>query len=286
MIYRVFPPCPPLSAVVSHFWYSKVKLSGSVIQHHPTPLLQGLVFNFRRQEERHAYNNQVIALHKQAYLFGQPVSPREVTTHKDGIDIIGVSFKPLGIAKITGIQMEHIADGIIAAEDIWGRELEWLCDEMQSAACLEDALQVLETFLLARYTRTRLHYRVDNVRHALSLIEQSHGTVSIKDLQYQTHTSRKTLERAFLNYVGLKPKLYSEIVRYNAAKDWIDKTFTDQRIAAFAYDSGYYDGSHFAAEFRRFSGVTPREYIHNLAKAASAGASGSAVREREKETAG
>jgi AraC-like DNA-binding protein len=271
MIYRVFSPSPALSEIVSHFWYSKVDLSGAILQYYPTPLLQGLVFNFRRLEEHHAYNNKVVTLDKQAYLFGQPISPRETTTHKEGIDIIGASFKPLGITKVTGINMEHMADQIIAAEDIWGRELEWLCDEMQSAGCLEGIIRVLETFLLDKYTHTRLHYRVDHVGHALSLIEHSHGIVSIKDLQYQTSTSRKTLERAFLNYVGLKPKLYSQIVRYNAAKERIDKMLINQNIAELAYDTGYYDGSHFAAEFKRFSGVTPREYIHNAIKADAEG---------------
>jgi len=271
MIQLMFNPSPALSEIVAHFWYSKVDLSGAVLQYYPTPLLQGLAFNFRRLEEHHVYNNKVVTLYKQAYLFGQPTGPRETTTHEEGIDILGVRFKPLGITKVTGINMEHMADQIIAAEDIWGREIELLCDEMQSANCLEDAIQVLETFLLNKYNSTRLHYRVDHVSNALSLIEHTQGAINIKELQSQTNTSRKTLERAFLNYVGLHPKLYSQIVRYNAAKERIDNMLFSRNLSELAYDLGYYDGSHFAAEFKRFSGATPREYIYNATKADAEG---------------
>ena len=147
MIQLVFNPCAALQEVVEHFWYSKADLSGAVQQLYPTPVLQGLTFNFRRLAEHHAYEGRILTLSGQAYLFGQPTCARDVTTHEEGIEVLGVKFKPLGITRVTGINMEHIADAIIAAEDIWGRELELLCDEMQSAARLEGAIQVLETFL-------------------------------------------------------------------------------------------------------------------------------------------
>lgn len=266
MIQLVFNPSPALSEIVEHFWYSKVDLSAAIQQIYPTPLLQGLTFNFRRLAEHHAYHDKVVTLYKQTYLFGQPTCPREVTTHDEGIDILGVKFKPLGIAKVTGINMEHMADQIIAAEDIWGGEAESLCDQMQSANGLEGAIQVLETFLLNKFNHTRLHYRVHHVGNALSLIADAHGAISIKELQHQTNTTRKTLERAFLNYVGLHPKFYAQIVRFNAAKDWMNKMSPRHNLSEMAYDLGYYDGSHFAAEFKRFCGVTPREYIQSITK--------------------
>lgn len=268
MIQLVFNPCAALQEVVEHFWYSKVDLSGAVQQLYPTPVLQGLTFNFRRLAEHHAIEGRILTLSGQAYLFGQPTCARDVTTHEAGIEVLGVKFKPLGITRVTGINMEHIADNIIAAEDIWGRELELLCDEMQSAARLEGAIQVLETFLLKKYLNTRLHYRVDHVDSALSLISGNQGILSIKELQRQTNTTRKTLERAFLHYLGLHPKLYSQIVRYNTARQRMEDPRFGRNLTELAYELGYYDGSHFASEFKRFSGVTPRKYVRGLASEA------------------
>ncbi|CAL1518736.1 helix-turn-helix domain-containing protein [Chitinophaga sp. MM2321] len=263
MIYRVFHPAPYLYDIVEHYWYASIDLTAAAIQHYPTPLLQGLAFNFKKQSEQHTYNNKTLNLDKQVYLFGQPTSPRVITTNENGVNILGVKFKPLGITKITGINMEWIADQIIPAEDIWGKELELLCDEMQSAWSLEQTILVLEEFLIKKYKSTSLHYRANSVQKAIELIDQSKGAIDIKTLQVQTNTSRKTLERAFLHYLGLMPKLYSGIVRFNAVKQMMDCS-PCLSVSDIAYDIGYYDNSHLSANFKRFSGLTPTEYIENI----------------------
>lgn len=263
MIYRVFHPLPYLYDIVEHYWYSNIDLTTSAIQHYPTPILQGLAFNFKKQSEQHSYNNRTLKLDKQAYLFGQPTCPRVITTNEKGVDILGVKFKPLGITKITGINMECMADQIIPAEDIWGSELELLCDKMQSASSLEHTILVLENFLIKKYESTSLHCRANSAQKAIELIIQSKGTVDIKTLQMQTNTSRKTLERAFLHYLGLMPKLYSRIVRFNAVKQMMDNS-PYLSVSDIAFDMDYYDNSHLAGSFKRFSGLTPTDYIENI----------------------
>jgi AraC-like DNA-binding protein len=159
--------------------------------------------------------------------------------------------------------MEHIANEIIAAEDMWYKEIDFLCDAMQSSNDIEKAIVILEAFLLSKYLHTSLHYRVDNVNDALLIIDRCKGAVSIKELQSQTNTSRKTLERAFTHYLGTTPKLYTQIIKFNTAKELIDKaTYSD--ISDLAFDLGYYDNSHFTAEFKRFCGTTPKQYIKQL----------------------
>jgi len=257
---------PALSDVIEHYWYSNIELSQAAVQNYATPLLQGLTFNFKKQPERHAYDDKVVTLYKQAYFFGQPTSPRVITTNENGVDILGVKFKPLGIAKVTGINMEHMADQFIAVEDVWGSELELLCEEMQSMPTLELAIGVLERFLWSKYLHTSLHYRIDNVQNALQLIAYSKGTMGIQELQCHTNTSRKTLERAFVQYLGLTPKFYSRIVRFNTVKEELERIKNGESLTALAYQFGFYDSSHFAAEFKYFSGHTPTVYQHSLIK--------------------
>ncbi len=263
MIYSVFLPASHLCDIVDHYWYSKVELTAPAIQHYPTPVLQGIAFNFKKQSEQHTYNNKIQYLDRQAYLFGQPVSPRVITTNEKGVDLWGVKFKPLGIARITGISMACMADRIIAAEDIWGNELELLCDEMQSAPTPRQTVGVLEKFLTRKYLSTSLHYRAGSVQKAIELIEKSSGTLPVSTLQYQTNTSRKTLERAFLQYLGLMPKFYSEIVRFNAIKQMMDNA-PEMSVSDIAFGLEYYDNSHLASSFKRFSGLTPTDYMETI----------------------
>lgn len=162
--------------------------------------------------------------------------------------------------------MEHIADRIIAADDIWGRELDLLCDEMQSEASLELTLTVLERFLINKYIATSLNYRVADAQNAVALITNSRGAMDVKTLQNQTNTSRKTLERAFTHYLGVSPKFYSRIVRYNAVKEKIDQLGKMENLTPLALDFGFYDSSHFIAEFKCFSGLTPTTYLTSTLK--------------------
>lgn len=263
MIYNVFCPNPILEDIVEHYWFAKVSLNQSAIQHYPTPLMQGLAFNFQQLPEEHNYGGKTQTLYKEAYLFGQPTCPRIITTNAKGIDIIGVKFKPLGITKITGINMESMADQIIPAEDIWGNELKLLCDEMQSADSLEKTILVLEKFIINKHLRTCLHNRIENVENALNLISYTRGRLDIKTLQKETNTTRKTLERTFEHYLGLNPKLYSRIVRYNSVKEVLDANPGFTNLTELAHSFEFYDSSHFTAEFKHFSGITPSAYLKN-----------------------
>ena len=260
MIYNLYKPSFYLNHIVEHYWYSKIKLNDAIMRHHPASLMQGLAFNFNKYEEHHTYNGKTLQLNRQAYLFGQSTYSHLVK-NESMVDILGVKFKPLGIAKVTGINMENLADCIIPAESIWGRELNLLCDEMQSASNLQVTILVLEKFLLRKSNQVKLHHRVNNVENALALIENSNGAINARSLQYETNTSRKTLERAFINYLGITPKLYSEITRFNQVKHCLDQDDLQQNLSGLAYDLGYSDGSHLSAEFKRFSNISPGEYL-------------------------
>ena len=262
MIYRIFHPIPLLSEIIEYYWFAKDSCAKSVVQHYATPLLQGLVFNLNQETEQHCYHEKTHYLNASAYIFGQPTSTRTVTSDKDGIDIIGVKFRPLGIYKLTGIKMEYIADQIINASDIWGNELLTLCNKMREEASIENQLVLLETFLTNKYLRQKKHYKLQSMEAALQLIASSKGTIAIKEIQVQINTSRKTLERTFTELIGLTPKLYNRIIRFNATKSIMDHALkTSPKTSNLAIEHGYYDASHFVAEFKHFSGQTPQDYL-------------------------
>ena len=142
-----------------------------------------------------------------------------------------------------------------------------LFEQMQSMAKVEQRIAILEKFLLKKCSEIRLHYRVNNVENALSLIKNLKGSIGVSKLMYETNTSRRTLERAFKNYLGITPKLYCELTRFNAAKELMDTNLLNQNLSGLAFDLNYCDGSHFSAEFKRFADMTPMEYIKSVKSA-------------------
>lgn len=72
--------------------------------------------------------------------------------------------------------------------------------------------------------------------------------------------SRKQYERMFTENIGLTPKQFMRVVRFQYAiyRRSADKNLT---LTSLAYECGYYDQSHMINEFREFSGVAPREFF-------------------------
>ena len=72
--------------------------------------------------------------------------------------------------------------------------------------------------------------------------------------------SQKHLIKIFKDHVGLTPKSFLKVVRFQRAVQDIEKR---GRInwSAVALDAGYFDQSHFIADFRAFSGYTPENYL-------------------------
>src|SRR5690606_12251937 len=118
------------------------------------------------------FSGKLYKLNEVAYLFGQSTSPRKVYTEGKVMKMIGVKFKPTGISRLTGIPMQYIADDIISAEAIWGRELLLLSEMLQGTEDIEKAISKLETFLLKKMKNVKLMSRMNNVEFALSLIHQ------------------------------------------------------------------------------------------------------------------
>ncbi len=78
---------------------------------------------------------------------------------------------------------------------------------------------------------------------------------------------------AFRAEVGMNPKLFSRLGRFEAAVGRVRASGAPE-LATVAAMSGYADQSHFAREFRQLAGLSPRQYraeSHNLAAAFAGG---------------
>ncbi|QNK64550.1 helix-turn-helix transcriptional regulator [Pedobacter sp. PAMC26386] len=97
---------------------------------------------------------------------------------------------------------------------------------------------------------------VSRVRHACSLIEMSKGNLSIKQLTTKVWLSKRALEYQFQEQVGLSPKFYSRIVRFNALLAEI-KNCECIDWSEIVYKYHYFDQAHFIKEFKCFSSNCP-----------------------------
>lgn len=106
------------------------------------------------------------------------------------------------------------------------------------------------------------------LQQSLQLIHQQQGNLTIRALNQQLNCSEKKLIRTFKRYFNLSPKAYLRIVKFRQALRQIHFA-PFKKLTQIAYESGYYDQSHFIKEFQFFTQKSPRQLqksIQNIQK--------------------
>lgn len=98
------------------------------------------------------------------------------------------------------------------------------------------------------------------VEFAVNRIIQNPDQSSISAISKKVGYSQKHLIKIFKEHVGMAPKSFLKIIRFQKAITEIEKNKT-ANWASIALESGYYDQAHFINDFKDFSGFTPGEFI-------------------------
>ncbi len=185
----------------------------------------------------------------------------QVRTYRDlpRTGTVLVFFHPWGAAAFLPVPMHALAGRSVALEDLMPpaalREV-----EERLAACPGDPerLAVVEAFLLTLLRDRRPDGRL---RRAARLLQEAPGRASVKDIASAVGVGERQLERKFREWVGLAPKPFARLARFQRL---LRRMETTGRIAEAALDQGYYDQAHFIKDFRAFSGTTPEAYLRTL----------------------
>jgi AraC-like DNA-binding protein len=82
--------------------------------------------------------------------------------------------------------------------------------------------------------------------------------VTIARVARELSMSERQLERRFLARVGVTPKRFATLRRFERA---VALAATAPSLTSAAIDAGYYDQSHFIRDFQRFVGSAPGDFL-------------------------
>ena len=106
------------------------------------------------------------------------------------------------------------------------------------------------------------------VRYAVAALSREERPARVGELGEGMGLSTRRLLDLFEREVGLSPKLFSRLCRFQRAADriWRGRGAPAEASgwADMAADCGFADQSHLIREFREFSGVTPAGYAARL----------------------
>lgn len=167
---------------------------------------------------------------------------------------VGAVLRPGAAAILFGDSAGAFAGRHTLLDDLWGRAAVRAREQLLEAGSPQRQLDVLEAILAARLPDVRgLHPAVAQA------LERFLTTADVGEAVKQSGYSHRRFIALFRQAVGLTPKRYCRLLRFQRAIDRV-QAVPAVPWAGLALDAGYSDQAHFNREFREFAGVTPEEY--------------------------
>lgn len=259
MIYRTYIPRPPLSEFVELLWYYEADEPPHGKERVlPTGAME-MVVNLRGDALR-VYDGEkpdrlrslgsslVCGAHSGFFLIDTAVQAR----------IMGVAFKPGGALPFLGLPSGELQDAHVPLDALWGRKAANSRDRLLEAGMVEAMFRVLERDLLARLDRPPTRHPA--VAFALEEFRSVPHGRTVSEVTARTGLSPRRFIQSFSEEVGLTPKLFCRVRRFQEA---LRLCAGEERIrfGELALACGYFDQAHFIRDFRAFSGLSPTAYL-------------------------
>jgi AraC-like DNA-binding protein len=171
--------------------------------------------------------------------------------------VLGVRFRPHGASRVLRLPMNELTELAVPLRELSAklhRELAPLPDLGTTPQQLAHVNRTLQLFVERGSAK---HGAVENdllvacaVNHLML-----NGETDIAALAVTLGLSSRQFQRRFKTKVGIAPKLFSRIQRFQRVFHALD--FSSQDWVNVAVESGYYDQSHLIRDFQDFSGEPP-----------------------------
>lgn len=175
---------------------------------------------------------------------------------------IGVYFYPDALKTIFGVNADEYTDTCFDLDAVTQKQGIYLLDQLHEINSLDKKIEGLCSYI---FSQIRKNHTLENeaMQFALGQIIASNGNIALKDLQDKLFLTERSFERRFKEHVGITPKLFTRIVRFQSSLQQLRKSDFD-KLSDIAFENDYSDQSHFIRVFKEFAGVSPQQYRKNL----------------------
>lgn len=143
----------------------------------------------------------------------------------------------------------------ISGYDIENRTLNEIAHRIFDCEIAKECIGILENYLLSKI---RSSLNICRIGMSINTLLRASST-SVSTLADNVCLSKRQFERVFRDTVGMNPKEYARIVRFQKAL-WLMQN-GESNYAGIAAECGYSDQSHFIRNFKELSGHTPEALI-------------------------
>jgi AraC-like DNA-binding protein len=166
------------------------------------------------------------------------------------VAVVGVRLRPEAARAFLGCVADETTDKRVALAALHGAAADALVADMLAAESLRTAADVAEDYVVARVRGARIDAHVRVMVEALLANEDAPAPAELSERQFQ---------RRFKAHVGVSPRQLQSVLRFRRVFDAIERTGPPGWVEA-ALAAGYFDQPQMARDFRRYLGVSARQW--------------------------
>lgn len=176
------------------------------------------------------------------------------------LNIIGIRFLPFGLSVIFGILEKEISANPVEANLIIGNKLKEIEEKVYSEPEISSKLKILEKWLFDCLISA--YQKKISLPQKLESLNVSKGLLKLNDV-FENGANYKKAQRTFREYVGISPKLYSRMIRFESIHNELrNLKQIDWMTIVAKYN--FHDQSHLIKEIKFFAGATPNEFLSKI----------------------
>ncbi|WP_211092352.1 helix-turn-helix domain-containing protein [Chitinophaga eiseniae] len=256
------PPSIALSGFIKHYLFLETTTEAVKQLRLFADGHTGWVFSFKDQLIRGFTPEGTPAYLPDNFVYGQVNAFRDLYGHGH-ISLMIVVFHAHSIYSLLGIPSGELKDDILPTAELFGSGAGTLYDRLLEQPDISEKIRLVEDFFGAWLSGKSFPVQ-SPVTAAMRFIAASKGLVTVTALTQLTGYHERKLERAFTAGIGVSPKQFAGIVKLHVFLRCLKTSSSSTHLTSLAYEVGYADQPHLIREFKKYTGLTPSQYRHQV----------------------
>jgi AraC-like DNA-binding protein len=174
--------------------------------------------------------------------------------------MFGIRFYPHTAAVFFNDDVKLFNNHVTDFTAVAGKSVRILHERLLETTLPGKQVELVEAFLLKKlFLFEKRFSRLSVVENVIAELKQDDFFDNLENVASRYGFTARYLQKLFLQYTGLTPKLYHKINRFQKSLRLISKK--DLSLTSIAYECGYFDQSHFIRDFKSFTHLLPSANI-------------------------
>jgi len=170
--------------------------------------------------------------------------------------VLIIFFQPGALHRLLRLPMMELQNKICDAELFFGTEVRAVREQLALATSQSGMISAVEQFLVRKCRQLPVSSSIDRI--ALHIMADP-ASFSLDTIARQACLGTKQFYRRFTERIGIGPKLFSRLSRFNQAYQYKIK-HPGVSWSSIAHEFQYTDYHHLEKEFKEFTSLTPGQW--------------------------